>query len=65
MENFEEYNCGGCYSRDKNPTCHDMQSYKIGICPCTICIVKPICKISCEEHTKYWWGMNAATRKDV
>ena len=56
--------CKGCYSRGQNPTCHSMHYLKTNMCPCTICIVKVMCRESCAEHTSYWWGVDSATRKD-
>jgi len=52
-------NCDGCKRIGYRATCYDALNDDES-CPCTLCIVKTTCGISCDKWI-YWWNKNAGT----
>jgi len=51
-----EPNCEGCIDYDTEEELYALPckySNKKGKCPCTLCIVKPMCKEYCDDYFKW------------
>ena len=50
-DKFERRNCNGCRREDYCIVLSSMIDYiKVGICPCSVCIIKVVCEHPCEEY---------------
>ena len=52
---MEKEDCEGCYTHERYKKYSDQYNSisKDLICPCSICLVKPVCDNSCEKLIKY------------
>jgi len=53
--------CRGCTSF-KNSGCHVWRNNSKGKCPCSLCVVKPICNRFCEEWDT--WRLKVRWKKN-
>ena len=49
MSNASDFYCGGC-----NETCANRDNNTDGNCPCTVCIVKPMCTTDGCDNWLEW-----------
>ena len=45
--------CEGCYTYTREVGCNNETEQKDGDCPCSICIVKVMCRTGCEEFAHF------------
>ena len=57
VEAIRHKECDGCYSIKASITSGPMYCTGIfnidGICPCSNCLIKPMCKSECKEYTTF------------
>jgi len=49
--------CKGCFVNDSCPLIG--QNELVPVCPCTVCLVKGVCEISCDDYDKFEDGYYA------
>ena len=63
----DQGNCNGCKgcSAFKEIRCYSIDHQDIALikCPCSSCMVKPMCNQSCEDYTIYWNNWKDHIRK--